>query len=576
MLRRLLCTLSLTLPAIAAAQENYPVPEDSKPQPGVPQGRLHGPFEFKSSRLFPGTTRQYGVYVPAQYSREKPACLMVVQDGMGKAKQWRLPTILDNLIHQGKVPVQIAVFVSPGVVPAADGKSQARFNRSFEYDGLGDRYARFLIEEFLPEVRKTWTFSRNPDDRAIAGSSSGAICAFTAAWERPDSFRRVISTVGTYVGLRGGNEYSTIIRKFEPKPIRMFMQDGSNDLNIYGGDWWMANQSMFRSLKWAGYEVASVWGAGGHNGKHAAAVMPQAVKYIWHDYPAPVRAGVANPAQRRTNLLIAGEDWQEVSSGHRFTEGPAVNSKGEVYFTDIPGNRIHRIDLEGKVSVFAENTARTNGLMFGPDGKLYGCRNGEKQIVRYDESGHHETVLEDAPANDLVLLHNGTGYYTDPDNRKVWFFNVDGTRRVVDAGIEFPNGVMTSADQAFLTVSDTRGRFTYSFRIQNDGTLTDKQQYGHLHVPDASRQSGADGLAVDVEGRTYVTTALGLQVLDQPGRVHIILNKPSDGWLSNVVFGGPALDTLFVTCGDRVFKRKIRTRGVNPWQAPVNQPRPRL
>ena len=253
-----------------------------------------------------------------------------------------------------------------------------------------------------------------------------------------------------------------------------------------------------------------------------------------------------------------------------------MNSKGEVYFTDIPGNRIHRIDLEGKVSVFAENTARTNGLMFGPDGKLYGCRNGEKQIVRYDESGHHETVLEDAPANDLVLLHNGTGYYTDPDNRKVWFFNVDGTRRVVDAGIEFPNGVMTSADQAFLTVSDTRGRFTYSFRIQNDGTLTDKQQYGHLHVPDASRQSGADGLAVDVEGRTYVTTALGLQVLDQPGRVHIILNKPSDGWLSNVVFGGPALDTLFVTCGDRVFKRKIRTRGVNPWQAPVNQPRPRL
>ena len=576
MLHRLLLSLSLTLPAIAAAQESYPVPEDSQPQRGVQEGQLHGPFEFKSSRLFPGTTRQYGVYVPAQYSSQKPACLMVVQDGMGKAKQWRLPTILDNLIHQGKIPVQIAVFVSPGVVPAADGKSQARFNRSFEYDGLGDRYARFLIEEFLPEVGKKWKFSQDPNDRAIAGSSSGAICAFTAAWERPDSFSRVISTVGTYVGLRGGHEYSTLIRKFEPKPIRIFMQDGSNDLNIYGGDWWMANQAMFRSLKWAGYEVASVWGEGGHNGKHAAAVMPQAVRYIWHDYPDPVRAGAANPAGRRTDLLIAGEDWQEVSSGHRFTEGPAVNAKGEVYFTDIPGNRIHRIDLQGNVSLFAENTARTNGLMFGPDGKLYGCRNGDQQIVRYDESGNAEIVLENAPANDLVLLHNGTGYYTDPGNQKVWLFNIDGTRRVVDEGIEFPNGVITSADQAFLTVSDTRGRFTYSFRIQPDGTLTDKQPYGHLHIPDAPRQSGADGLAVDVEGRTYVTTALGLQVLDQPGRVHIILDKPSDGWLSNVVFGGAERDTLFVTCGDRVFKRKIRTRGVNPWQAPLKQPRPRL
>ncbi|MFP6762365.1 MAG: SMP-30/gluconolactonase/LRE family protein, partial [Planctomycetaceae bacterium] len=257
-------------------------------------------------------------------------------------------------------------------------------------------------------------------------------------------------------------------------------------------------------------------------------------------------------------------------------EGPAVNSRGEVYFTDIPGNRIHRIDLEGRVSVFAEQTARTNGLMFGPDGKLYGCRNGEQQIVRYDKSGHHETVLENAPANDLVLLHNGTGYYTDPNNRKVWFFKPDGTRRVVDEGIEFPNGIITSADQAFLTVSDTRGRFTYSFRIQTDGTLTDRQKYGHLHIADSSSRSGADGMTVDVAGRTYVTTELGLQVLDQPGRVHIILNKPSDGWLSNVVFGGRELDTLFVTCGDRVFKRKIRTRGVIPWQAPPEQPRPRL
>ena len=582
MLRRLLLTLSLTLltatiQGLAVAQEeSYPVPEDSKPKDSVPKGKLYGPFTFDQSKIFPGTTREYGIYVPAQYNDIKPACLLVVQDGMGKANQWKLPTILDNLIHKGEVPVQIAVFVSPGVVPAADGTSQARFNRSFEYDGMGDRYARFLIEEFLPGISENWNISQDPNDRAIAGSSSGAICAFTAAWERPDSFRRVISTVGTYVGLRGGHEYSTLIRKFEPKPIRIFMQDGSNDLDIYGGDWWMANQAMYRSLKWAGYEVTNAWGEGGHNGKHAAAIMPQAVKYIWHDYPEPVKAGMAEPAKRRTEILIPGEDWQEVSSGHKFTEGPAVNSKGEVFFTDIPNNRIHKVELDGTVTVFAENTAKANGLMFGPDGKLYACKNGEQKIVRYDETGKEETVLENAPSNDVVLLHNGTGHYTDPTNKSVWFFKPDGTKKLVDSGIEFPNGVITSADQAFLSVSDTRGRFTWSYRIQPDGSLTDKQQYGHLHVPDDSGQSGADGMAVDVEGRTYVTTKLGLQVLDQPGRVHIILKKPSNGWLSNVVFGGPELDTLYVTCGDRVFKRRVNAKGVNPWQAPPKQPKPRL
>jgi len=175
-----------------AAQESYPVPEDSKPKDGVPKEELHGPFTFDNSRIFPDTTRQYGVYVPAQYDAKKPACLIVVQDGIGKARQWKLPTILDNLIHKGEVPVQIAVFVSPGVVPAADGKRQARFNRSFEYDGMGDRYARFLIEEFLPEVQKKWNISQDPNDRAIAGSSSGAICAL----------RRAATSGGARVGSR--------------------------------------------------------------------------------------------------------------------------------------------------------------------------------------------------------------------------------------------------------------------------------------------------------------------------------------------------------------------------------------
>ena len=159
------------------------------------------------------------------------------------------------------------MFVTPGKVKALSDQALDRFNRSFEYDGLGDDYARFVLDELLPEVEKQSTtdgraihLSHDGNDRCIAGSSSGAICAFTAAWERPDAFRRVFSAIGTYVGLRGGNVYPTLIRKFEPKPIRVFLQDGNTDLNIYGGDWWMANQEMERALTFAGYEVNHAWG----------------------------------------------------------------------------------------------------------------------------------------------------------------------------------------------------------------------------------------------------------------------------------------------------------------------------
>lgn len=216
----------------AIAADEYPVHPDSKPQEGVPPGEIKGPFEWKSD-IFPGTVRQYAIYVPAQYDAAKPACSMIVQDGLGMANRWKLPTVLDNLIHKGDIPVQIGIFVSPGVVPAAGKDAEARLNRSFEYDGMGDRYARFLLEEILPEVSNSYNLSTDPNDRLIAGSSSGAICAFTAAWEHPNEFRRVFSSVGTYTSLRGGDEYPALVRKFENKPIRVFLQDGANDLDIF-------------------------------------------------------------------------------------------------------------------------------------------------------------------------------------------------------------------------------------------------------------------------------------------------------------------------------------------------------
>ncbi|MFT4556498.1 MAG: gluconolactonase, partial [Planctomycetaceae bacterium] len=248
MLRTILSTFAFSAVfvfahAVGVAAEEYPVHPDSIPQDGVPKGEIKGPFEWRSE-IFPGTVRQYAIYVPAQYDAAKPACSMIVQDGLPKAQQWKLQTVLDNLIHKGDVPVQIGIFVSPGIVPAVNKNAQPRLNRSFEYDGMGDRYARFLLEEIIPEVAKSYNLSTDPNDRLIAGASSGAIAAFTAAWERPNEFRRVLSAIGTYTSLRGGDEYPSLVRKFENKPLRVYLQDGSNDLDIYAGSWWVANQAM--------------------------------------------------------------------------------------------------------------------------------------------------------------------------------------------------------------------------------------------------------------------------------------------------------------------------------------------
>ncbi|MEZ6123159.1 MAG: SMP-30/gluconolactonase/LRE family protein [Planctomycetaceae bacterium] len=554
------------------AEDDYPVPPEAMPQDGVPQGRLEGPFTL-SSQVFPGTEREYWIYVPAQYDAAKPACLFVIQDGVGKARGWKLPTVLDNLIHSGQVPVQIGVFVSPGVVPAAHDQAEARYNRSFEYDGMGDRYATFLINELLPAVAEKYHFSDDPNDRAIAGSSSGAICAFTAAWERPDQFRRVFSSIGTYVGLRGGNEYPTLIRKCEPKPLRIFLQDGSGDLDIYAGSWWHANQSMLSALQFAGYDVTHVWGEGGHNGKHSAAIIADALRWLWRDYPQPVTTGKGTP--RRMDLLIENEGWQLVSSGHRFTEGPAVSPTGELYFTDIPASRIHKVDSGGAVTVFAEQTNESNGLMFGPDGRLYACEGGSSQVVRYDMNGRREVFLSGIKGNDIVILHDGSGFVSEPSARKIWHFTADGRKSVADEGIDFPNGIITSPDQTALTATDTHGRFCWSWRIQPDGRLIHRQEYGWLHVTDQLK-SAADGLCVDTEGRTYVATSLGVQVLDQPGRVNLIIEKPQRAWLSNVVFAGPERNVLYATCGDSVYRRKLNATGYDPASDPIKPPKPGL
>ncbi len=278
--------LALLAAGPALAADDYKLGPDSQPQAGVPKGAIHT-VVWKTSKIYPGTERDVLVYVPAQYQASKPAALMVFQDGTNYAKpegSFRAPVVMDNLIHRKEMPVTIGVFVDPGIVPAAETGKKGRAMRTFEYDSLGDRYARFLLEEILPEVGKRWKVTADRAGHAIVGISSGGICAFTVAWERPDQFSKVLTHVGSFTNIRGGDVYPGLVRKTERKPIRVFLQDGSGDLDNLHGSWPLGNQQMAAAFKFMGYDYKFEFGDGGHNGKHGGAILPDSLRWLWRDY----------------------------------------------------------------------------------------------------------------------------------------------------------------------------------------------------------------------------------------------------------------------------------------------------
>ena len=578
-----MCILAQTnLPAQPGAIK-YGIDSASVEHAGVPKGEVIK-FTYDQSKIFPGTSRECWVYVPVQYKPDKPACVYVNQDGI----QWKAPTVFDNLIYKNEMPVTIGVFVTPGKV-LADGGSNAldRYNRSFEYDGLGDAYARFILTEILPEVEKLKTkdgriihLSTNGNDRAIGGSSSGAVCAFTAAWEHPEAFSRVFSAIGTYVGLRGADRYPTLIRKYEPKAIRVFLQDGTNDLNIYAGDWWMAAQAMERALTFAGYEVNHVWGEDGHNGNQGTSIFPDAMRWLWKGWPQPVAKGNSKN-QFLNDLLIPGEDWELVDEGYKFTEGTAANAKGEVFYQDIPTSKTYKVDVNGKLTALNTDAKKASGTSFGADGKRYTVAGKTNQILSYDANEKEAVIADSIAGNDLVVANNGNIYVTSPDGTtkpsKLYLIKPNGEKMVVDEGLKFANGVTLSPDQTQLYVTESASHWVWIYKIKPDGTLAYKQHYGWLHEPDTEENAWSDGLRCDTAGRVYVTSRLGIQIMDQIGRVNVILPLPPSAFNpSNVCFGGPDFNILYVSYGDKVYRRKLKTRGANNFDKPIKPVVPRL
>jgi enterochelin esterase family protein len=278
----------LVLLAPQQPKEPYEHPPESIRQEGIPRGKVTR-WEWKSAKVYPGTIRECWTYVPAQYDGTKPAAVMVFQDGHAYVSEtgwFRVPVVFDALIHKGEMPVTIGIFLNPGHKSDTMPKPGwgDKNNRSVEYDTLSSEYARFLAEEILPEVGRELKLTDDPERRAICGISSGGICAFTAAWERPDVFRKVLSHVGSFTNIRGGHVYPALIRKTKPpKPIRVFLQDGEKDLDNLFGNWWLANLQMEAALKFAKYDHRFVGGVGGHNDIHGGSILPDSLRWLWRD-----------------------------------------------------------------------------------------------------------------------------------------------------------------------------------------------------------------------------------------------------------------------------------------------------
>ncbi|MGC1921019.1 MAG: SMP-30/gluconolactonase/LRE family protein [Acidobacteriaceae bacterium] len=586
--------------------KDYPLGPDAKRQPDVPSGKV---FSFSldqsksQSKIFPATQRTIAVYVPAQYTADRPACVLVALDHLFPT----LPIVFDNLIHRKELPVIIAIGLSSGTDPSADPPHNPRFNRSFEFDSLSDVLADFILQELLPAVEQHKTpdglpiyLSTDPNDRGMMGGSTGGIGSFTVAWQRPDAFRRVYSMIGTYVGMRGGDRYPVLVRKTDPKPLRVFLQDGSRDGwpgGLEFGDWWMSNQEMERALTFSGYEVNHAWGVLGHEGTHGESILPDVMRWLWKDWPRPIEAGTSQNSMLRT-VLQPQQNWQPVGTGapaparqtaaaalyrspsvlneHSIAAALAVDTSGRVYVQNPSSGRIDRINADGSTEHFATVSAGNNGICFGPDDRLYVAETARGRIVALNEQGHASVIADGIRVAGISVTHAGTIYVTEsndasPYSGKVWLIRPHGEKTVVAEGLNGPTGISLSPDGLWLCAAESKGHHGYSYRVQPSGELQLGEPYYWFHVPDTANDSGVTQVCMDRDGYAYAATRMGVQVFDRNGRVRAIL--PVGGHqLAGICFGGADLQTLYVSTGNAIYRRKLKSVGVPPSAAPIVLP----
>lgn len=547
-MKRLLGLFSLFLLAITLfAQQAYNVRAPFDPATVKMEEKKRGEvltFAINDSKIYPGTEREILVYVPQQYESNKPACLLVCMDGI----LYDATTVMDNLIASGEMPVTIGVFVNPGVVYDED-REVVRYNRCKEFDSTDDTFATFLQTEVLSRIEgmktesgKTIALSHDANDRAITGASSGGIAAFTVAWNRPDLFSRVYTTVGTFVAMRGGHEYPAIVRKTEPKPLRIYMQDGWYDVwNPIFGEWFEYNLLMESAFNFAGYEVFHQWNRGNHSIKYGTLAFPDAMRWLWKGYPARVQKGWSNNGMLQ-EILLENEDWQEVVlpaavDGELF----AAQDNSAVFASHT---NIYKISAAGQVEQVG--TLKSGERLMG-DGltakgsSLY--KNGVKvadglsglQAVQTLADGKYLALCKAKSKSNVLTINVGCrALAVAPDYR----FCVTGEQ---------------NTHHLISTVIDKNGRMLYS------------EPYYYLQDLSNGAQQMAGNMAFDTNGNLYVATAMGVQVADHNGRVRAILSLPAGG-VKSLAFSGKY---LYVVCGNRMFVRKMQAEGHLPEKGKV-------
>jgi enterochelin esterase-like enzyme/sugar lactone lactonase YvrE len=524
-------------------------------------------FTFTQSRVFPGTVREVTVFIPAQYDGSKPACVYVKTDGYNPREK----ALMETAIATKEMPVTIGVFVKPGDLPAPMKGTLGRRNRDLEYDGVGDENVRFLADELLPFIAKEYSLRLSTDgnDRCISGGSSGGIAAFTAAWHRPEAFSRVYAASGSWVAFRGGHEFPTLVRKFEVRPIRAYLTTATHDMENCAGDWFLLDQEMDKALKFSGYDYQFRTIEGRHVAGYAEN-WREAMAFLWRGWPERVKAGPS--AARAQEIIIPGEDWQPVAEGFKSTRGPSCNASGEVFFADTTAGKIHRIGLDGKVSEFATDTGAAHCVTVAADGTLFTISEKSGKLMHYDTAGKGSVVLEGITGHSILARPDGGLYVTDNDDKKpnggsVWFIR-DGKKTKVDGGIKFATGMAIRPDQWLLSVAEGHSKWVYSYQMNADGTLTNKERFFHLHVADWDDDAGPESVCYSLEGRQFIATKSGVQISADDGPTQVILPVPGGSRVTGVAIGGKDRDTLFAFCGNKIWKRKIQqhaTGAFTPW-----------
>ncbi len=553
---------SVVQPSSADSAPTY-TPLVIKPE-NIKEGTIKQ-FSFTQSKVFPGTVRDVTVFIPAQYDASKPACVYVKTDGYNPREK----ALLETMIATKEIPVTVGVFVKPGTLPAPMKGSTDRRNRCFEYDGITDNNVRFLDEELLPFIVKEHQLNLSTDgnDRCISGGSSGGIAAFTAAWHRPEAFSRVYAASGSWVAFRGGHEFPTMVRKFEAKPIRAYFTTATHDMENAAGDWYLLDQEMDKAMKFSGYDYQFRI----IDGRHVAGCgenWQEAMAFLWKGWPERVKAGPSAP--RAQEIIIPGEDWKLAAEGFKSTRGPSTNAAGEVFFADTSNNKIHRIDLDGSVKEFAADTGNAHCVSVGADGKVYTVSEKSGKIMSYDASGKGSVVLDGLTGHSILAMPNGNLYVTDNDDKKpnnggsVWLIK-DGQKKQVDAGIKFATGMAYRPDQWLLSVAEGHSKWVYSYQINEDGTLTNKERFFHLHVADWEDDAGAECVCYSLEGRQFIATKSGVQISADDGPTQVILPVPDRSRVTAVAIGGKDKDTLYAFCGNKIWQRKIQQHAMGAW-----------